>query len=105
MASERSYRLTQQAEEDLLTIWRYRAEHSPASATALMRNFHQQFALLADFPHLGKARPELRPGLRSFPHAQHSIFYYPKSDGVEVARVVHASRDLSGLFNEPDDLN
>ena len=100
-----SYRLTQQAEEDLLALWRYRAGYSPASATALMRSFHQQFALLADYPQLGQARPELRLGLRSFPHAQHSIFYHQRPDGIEIVRVVHGRRDVRALFDEPDDLN
>lgn len=41
-----SYRLTSKAEEDLLSIWSYIAEQSPASATKLIRSFHQHFTLL-----------------------------------------------------------
>jgi len=97
-----SYRLRQPAEEDLLTIWSYRAESSPASATALMRNFHQQFLLLAEYPQLGQARPDIRPGLRSFPLKRYLIFYHQTPDGVEVVRVVHGSRDLGTLFETDD---
>jgi hypothetical protein len=28
------------------------------------------------------------------------LFYFPLSDGVELVRVVHGSRDLDRLFNE-----
>lgn len=97
-----SYRLTQPAEEDLLTIWSYRAEHGPASATALIRSFHRQFLLLSEYPHLGQARPDIRPGLRSFPLKRHLIFYRQTPDGVEIVRVVHGSRNLGALF-EPED--
>jgi toxin ParE1/3/4 len=97
-----SYRLRQPAEEDLLSLWSYRAEHGPASATALMRSFHQQFLLLAEYPQLGQARPDIRPELRSFPLKRHLIFYRQIPDGVEIVRVVHGSRDLGALF-EPGD--
>ena len=97
-----SYRLRQRAEEDLLSIWSYRAESSPASATALMRSLHRQFLLLAEYPQLGQARPDIRPGLRYFPLKRYLIFYRQIPDGVEIVRVVHGSRDLGALFETED---
>jgi len=49
-----SYRLTSKAEEDLLDIWSYIAENSGASATKLIRSFHQHFTLLAENTQLGQ---------------------------------------------------
>ena len=42
---------------------------------------------------MGCVHPELRPGLRSFPHGDYLIFYRPLRDGVSIVRVLHGSRD------------
>jgi len=54
--------------------------------------------LLADNPGLGRARDELRPGLRSFSAGRFLIFYRPLDNGIQVVRVVHGARDIGGLF-------
>lgn len=97
-----SYRLTSKAEEDLLGIWSYIAEQRPASATKLIRSFHQHFTLLAEHPQLGQARPDIAPGLRYFPMKRYLILYRQTPDRVEVVRVVHGSRDLGALFETED---
>ena len=94
-----SYRLTSKAEEDLLDIWSYIAENSGASATKLIRSFHQHFTLLAENTQLGQARPDIRPGLRYFPVKRCLILYRQIPGGIEVVRVVHGSRDLGALFD------
>ena len=58
----------------------------------------RSFQLLAEFPGLGPARPELRPDLRSFPIGSYLIFYRPIPGGVEIVRVLHGRRDLPELF-------
>ena len=93
-----SYRMNSKAEEDLLTIWRYIAENSPTSATKLVRAFHQHFILLAENTQQGRARPDIAPELRYFPVKSYLILYRQLSDGVEIMRVVHGSRDLGALF-------
>ena len=67
MSSERSYRLTQQAEEDLLDIWSALADQSKAGVTKLIRSFHQQCTLLVEHAQLGQAWSDIRADLRSFP--------------------------------------
>jgi len=54
--------------------------------------------LIATRPQLGRRREELAPGLRSFPAGSYFIFYQPIADGIEVVRVLHASRDIDSLF-------
>jgi toxin ParE1/3/4 len=49
-------------------------------------------------PHLGRERPELSPGLRSFVVGHHVIFYRLFDSGVEIARVLDGVRDLPPLF-------
>jgi toxin ParE1/3/4 len=94
-----SYRLTSKAEEDLLDIWSYIAESSPASATKFIRTFHHHFALLAENTQIGQARPDIAPALRYFPVKRYLILYRQMPDGIEVVRVVHGSRDLGALFD------
>lgn len=69
------YHLNRKAEEDLLDIWSYIAENSPANATKLIRSFHQHFVLLAEHMYLGKVRPDIAPELRSFPVKNYLILY------------------------------
>ena len=46
---------------------------------------------------IGRARPELRPDLRSFPFGAYLILYRAIDDGAEIVRVVHAARNLDDL--------
>ena len=47
---------------------------------------------------IGRARPELRENLRSFPYGAYLILYRAIGDGVEIVRVVHAARNLDDLL-------
>jgi toxin ParE1/3/4 len=46
---------------------------------------------------IGRARPELRPDLRSFPFGAYLILYRAIDDGAEIVRVVHVARNLDDL--------
>jgi toxin ParE1/3/4 len=46
---------------------------------------------------IGRARPELREDLRSFPYSAYLVLYRVIDDGVEIVRVVHAARNLDDL--------
>jgi len=58
--------------------------------------------LLADMPELGTKRPfEHAEGLRMWPihkFDKYLIFYRPTEVGIEIVRVLHASRDIPRLF-------
>ena len=51
---------------------------------------------------MGRRREELAPGLRSFPVGRYLIFYVPLTNGVDIVRVLHGSRDLVALFEDDD---
>ncbi|MCI0438507.1 MAG: type II toxin-antitoxin system RelE/ParE family toxin [Chloroflexi bacterium] len=94
-----SYRASGEADEDLFDIWRYIAVRSSADrADRQGVRFHERFQFLAENPFIGRARPELAPGLRSFPVGSYLILYRPTDYGIEVVRVVHGSRDIEALF-------
>ena len=49
-------------------------------------------------PGIGRARPELRPDLRSFAVGRYVIFYRATREGIEVVRVIHGMRDIDRIF-------
>jgi toxin ParE1/3/4 len=92
------YRLTEQARQDFDEIWLHIAEDNPTAADHFLDTLYEKFMLVAGQPLLGRLRPELAPGLRSFPVGNYVIFYRPTQDGIEVARVLHGVRDIDALF-------
>jgi toxin ParE1/3/4 len=101
-----TYRKTRQTDEDLKEIYRYtRRTWGRAQAGRYIRGLEQRFRALADNPLLGMAREDLQPpGLRSFVHGSHVIFYQPQSYGVLIVRVLHGRQDARshlGSSEEP----
>jgi len=90
--------LSDQAETDLVDIWVYIAEDSPDVADAFIERLYQKCQLLADNPELGRRRPELGAGLRSFPFRRYMIYYRAKQHSLEIARILSAYRDLDSFF-------
>jgi len=72
---------------------------SVTAAHALTDKFSSTSQMLADLPLAGRARPELRDDLRSFPVGSYVIFYAPLPDGVTILRILHGRRDIT-----PEDL-
>ncbi|RVU16947.1 type II toxin-antitoxin system RelE/ParE family toxin [Methylobacterium oryzihabitans] len=87
------------AREDLIEIWTFVADDNEAAADALLDRIERGLRMLAANPQAGRARPELRPGLRSFPIGTYVVFYVATDAGIEVVRVRSGYRDLA-----PDDV-
>ncbi len=92
-----TYRLSPQAKLDLEDIADHIAEDSPTHARQFIERLTPKFAALGRHPMTGRARPELRADLRSFPFGAYLILYRAVGDGVEIIRVVHAARNLDDL--------
>jgi len=82
------------AEADILDIWDYIAEDSLDQADRWAEGLDQKMYLWARQPLMGRERDELMPGLRSFPFGRYVVFYIAWTDGIDVVRVLHGSRDL-----------
>jgi toxin ParE1/3/4 len=72
-----AHRLSLQARADLVEVWEY-LYHVTGDASVADRQidaFIDRFAMLSNWPRMGRARDDLRPGLRSHPSAptQYSI--------------------------------
>jgi toxin ParE1/3/4 len=92
------FHIRPEAARDLDEIRRHIAENNPASAVRLIEEVIELFHRLAEFAMMGRSREELVPKQRSFPVGNYVIFYRPISDGVEIVRVLHGSRDIESLF-------
>lgn len=91
-----TYRKTRRVDEDLKEIYRYtRHTWGRAQAERYIRGLEQRFRALADHPLSGREREDLQPpGLRSFVHGSHVVFYQPQSYGVLIVRVLHGRQDV-----------
>jgi toxin ParE1/3/4 len=89
--------LSPQAKVKLEEIGDHIAEDSPGDAKRFIERLTRKFETLGRHPLIGRARPDLRPDLRSFPYGAYVILYRAIDDGVEVVRVVHAARNLDDL--------
>jgi toxin ParE1/3/4 len=87
------------ARADLIDIWNYVADDSPAKADRLLDTVNKLCQTLARFPKMGRARNELGVSLRSFPVGNYVIFYREVSKGMEIIRVLHGARDIEGLIS------
>jgi toxin ParE1/3/4 len=101
----RHLRVTAAADRDLLEIFDYIADASGSAETA--RRFtsaiEAQCRQLARLPGtLGRARPELRPDIRSAPFKGYMIFFRYLDDVFEVVRIIEGHRDIDALFADED---
>jgi plasmid stabilization system protein ParE len=79
MAKARS---TASAETDLLDLWLFIAEDNLLAADNAVDSIYRSAQLLAEQHMMGRARPELAAGLRSFPtQAPYILFHFPDDAG------------------------
>lgn len=86
------------AAQDLDDIALFIARDSLEAALEFTNLIEERCHTLAQFPLMGRSRPELGSELRSFPVGRYIIFYRPIENGIEVVRVLNAARDISTLF-------
>ena len=89
---------TSKAQSDLVDIWLYIANDSPAAADKFLDQIDSICKLLSASPVLGRSREELGRKLRSFPVGDYLLFYRPKRNGIVVVRVLSGYRDLDELL-------
>ena len=87
---------------DFAEIWSYIAEHSVTRADTFAGRIDRTLRLVARQPNVGRARPELYPGLRSFVIGKYVLFYLPLPKGVEVIRLLHGARDIESILEDEE---
>ena len=87
---------SQDAEADLLDIVEFIARDNPIAAREWVDAVRQRCHLLSQHPLMGESRPDFGvAGCRSISVGLYVIFFRPSASGVEIARILHGSRDLS----------
>ena len=97
-----SYSFSDEAIKDINDICEYVARQNSKSASQLFDAIRKKCKLVANFPNMGKNYSRLAPNLRGFVVEDYIIFYYPREDGIDIARVVSGYRDLEFLFLEDE---
>jgi toxin ParE1/3/4 len=86
---------------DIEHLWDYCAQAAGRrAADGILRDIAKAVAALDDFPLAGRARDEVRPGLRSLAATPQIIFYRLKDDRPEIVRVLDGRRDIEEIFSD-----
>jgi toxin ParE1/3/4 len=90
---------SQEARTDLSEIWGYYAKIAGRpKADEIAREISNACRLLEEHAFAGRARDEIRPGLRSIASRPYVIFYRVRGGVGEIVRVLHGRRDLEDMF-------
>ena len=92
------FRVARQAEQDLEDIWLYLAKQDELLADRQIGQILDRFPMLSQFPDMGRQREDLSTGLRSFSIKPYIVFYNKITDGIEIVRFLHQSRDIEIQF-------
>ena len=87
------------ARDDLLDLYLYIAERGAPEAALRYAGEIEAFAdAIGHFPRSGRARDDIRPGLRMKPFRSVLVAYEIREDAVHVLRILHAARDYARLL-------
>jgi len=86
---------------DLDEIWRY-YERTAGRKTAekIARQIGQAVLVIEEHQLAGRARNEIRPGLRSLAATPHVVFYRIANNRVEIVRVLDGRQDIDKIFSD-----
>jgi len=85
-----SYRLTSDAQSDLIEIRRYTlTQWGSSQSKKYLSEIRQAIHLLSETPMLGKQRSDIAAGVFSFPHASHVIYFVLHENQLVVFGVLH----------------
>lgn len=88
-----------EALDDRDRIWDYYVRVAGRhTAEKILREIAEVIALLEEHPFAGRARNELRPGVRSFALRPHVVFYRVVNDTPQIVRVLDGRQDIEEKF-------
>jgi toxin ParE1/3/4 len=86
---------------DIDHLWDYYAKVAGrGTADRILREIAKVVAAIDDFPFAGRARDEIRFGLRSLAAAPQIVFYRLKDDRPEIVRVLDGRQDIEEIFSD-----
>jgi len=97
-----NYRLAKRVKDDLIAIAQYGDEHFGVARSNRNRDkLKQRFSVLAEQPQLYPVVEHIRPGYHRSVCGAHSIYYRVEADGVEIIRILNASRSEQRVLSNP----
>lgn len=90
------------AQRDILDILDYIEQQSGSAefAERFVSKLRKRCRDLANLPGtLGRARPELRPEMRSMAYRTYVIFFQYRDNALEIVNILEGHRDLDAHFN------
>jgi toxin ParE1/3/4 len=91
-----------EALDDRERIWDYYVGIAGRqTAENVVRKIGETIALIEEHPFAGRARNEVRAGLRSFAAAPHVVFYRVIDDTPQIVRVLDGRQDIEEKFAVP----
>ena len=88
------------ANEDLEGIYRFIAQDSPTRAFGFIEKIQLRCDLLREYPEQGRARPDLKPGLRVIPYGRSVVITYRVTgDTIEVLRIFYGGQDYETIMS------
>ena len=89
------YKLSNEAEQDLLDIYRYSYRaFGEKQADTYLSGLENAFHMISSNPRIGRERPDIDPTVRCIEHGKHVIFYDLYEDHVLIVRVLHGRMDV-----------
>ena len=98
-----AYVIAPAAEDDLLVIWHYYAEqvNDPDLADRMIGEIFSGFHTIAKTPGIGHLRRDLSDEpLRFWTVRQYLIIYRSEKSPLEIARILHAARDVQAILEK-----
>ena len=96
---KQAWRLTPRAREDLDAIAAYTIEKWGINRLeSYLGSLLESFERLSANPSLGRERPDIHPGYRSFPAGSHIVFYVEDGNFINIIGIPHKSMDVDSFF-------
>ena len=93
------YVISPAGRQDLHDIWAGIANDNLDAAEHLLDRFEAAFARLAEFPGMGRARPDLIDlPVRFWTLGNYLIIYRAEAPPIEIVRVLNAYRDIAAVL-------
>jgi toxin ParE1/3/4 len=83
---------------DLDEIESWYSQNYPKGLRTFRTGLDETFQTLDLFPQMGRARDDLRVGIRQINYRQYLIFYREFEEGVLVEAIVNGHRNIDDLF-------
>jgi len=97
----KSYKLSREADKDIEAIFDYtELEYGLQQAADYTSQFSTVFHQLTEEPKLGRARNEIKNGLRSLVQNKHIIFYRNLKDHIRIVRILHSRSDIPRFLDK-----